>query len=229
MKIRNDFVSNSSSSSFIVAVNDGYDFYKMTDDIAKNCVSKVDFDCDEDYVSSIYNDNVANLRYCLKNNVLMFLGRCKGYADKYNDMDSLSEVVLNTRVIDYHLYDFRHNLEPDDDLRKRIDEVLNEVSRCRNTAYFSGIQTYHVNMYSITRQTVEITRKMLELGYKIEFDEWEDLDALEKRFENGERLYRIYLSHGGDGQDDRSVYGTAGWDSQFSEGLAVDHIYSECC
>ena len=84
-------------------------------------------------------------------------------------------------------------------------------------------------MYSITQQTIDITRRMLELGYELEFDKWEDLDALEKRLKNGERLYQIYLSHDGDGEDCDSIFGLIGWDSRFDDGLPIEIIHSECC
>ena len=75
MKIRSDYVSNSSSSSFIVALAKDYDFKKFIKDVAKSCVANPDWDgYTKEDIDRIKDMNIRNLDYCLNTHELLFLG-----------------------------------------------------------------------------------------------------------------------------------------------------------
>lgn len=71
MKVRNDFVSNSSSSSFICAVNSTYSIKDFAKDLGKSCTNK----------KARYHDpeladrNRMILEFCLNTYELLYLGR----------------------------------------------------------------------------------------------------------------------------------------------------------
>ena len=81
MKTRNDFVSNSSSCSFVVAIpsEDKYKFKDFVNDIV------IDFASDKDVKSEMSNEaidnlntfNARNLDYHLNSSELLFLGTLK--------------------------------------------------------------------------------------------------------------------------------------------------------
>ena len=70
---------------------------------------------------------------------------------------------------------------------------------------------------------------MLENKADLVFDKWEDLDALEKRLDEGQRLFVIRQNNGGDGWDSDAVYALGGWDCKFGDKAVVEILYSECC
>lgn len=71
MKIRRDFVSNSSSSSFVVAVNKEYDLASFCKDLAKASVNKHD----KYHNDTVEKMNEANAFFNLFHNELVFLGQ----------------------------------------------------------------------------------------------------------------------------------------------------------
>lgn len=70
MKVRSDFVSNSSSTSFIVAIDKKYNLYSFCKDIAKKSVSQNRKDRDP----KLRKLNEVNLAYSLLHYELLFLG-----------------------------------------------------------------------------------------------------------------------------------------------------------
>ena len=75
MKIRSDYVSNSSSSSFIVVLPKDYEFKKFIKDVARSCVANPDGDgYTKEEIARVKDKNIRNLDYCLNTHELLFLG-----------------------------------------------------------------------------------------------------------------------------------------------------------
>lgn len=74
MKIRTDYVSNSSSSSFVIVVPKEYEFKKFVKDVVRGTVAIKDEFFDEDRMNELKERNVRNLDYCLNTYELLFLG-----------------------------------------------------------------------------------------------------------------------------------------------------------
>ena len=77
MKIRTDYVSNSSSSSFVVVLQKGYKFSKFVKDVARACIENPEYEEEgkKSYLNGVKRRNITNMEYCLNNYVLLFLGR----------------------------------------------------------------------------------------------------------------------------------------------------------
>lgn len=75
MKMRNDFVSNSSSSSFIIAVNHAnYSFMEFMNDMLDDTIAITDDWVTPEHIDNIRNTNRRNLDYHLHSSELLFLG-----------------------------------------------------------------------------------------------------------------------------------------------------------
>ena len=101
MKIRSDYVSNSSSSSFVVVLPKDYDFKKFTKDVAKSCVFNPDWDgYTKDDIARIKEQNRRNLDYCLNTHELLFLGSfCHEY--RRNTIKGKKNVAEFLKSCDY--------------------------------------------------------------------------------------------------------------------------------
>lgn len=75
MKIRTDYVSNSSSSSFVVMLPKEYEFKKFVKDVARGTVAIKDEFFDKEKTKALKERNVRNMDYCLNTYELLFLGR----------------------------------------------------------------------------------------------------------------------------------------------------------
>lgn len=74
MKIRTDYVSNSSSSSFVVVLPKDYEFKKFIKDVVKGTVAIKDDDWKPEDIADTKARNLRNLDYCLNTHELLFLG-----------------------------------------------------------------------------------------------------------------------------------------------------------
>lgn len=115
------------------------------------------------------------------------------------------------------------------DRKHAAEQIINLVNFIKNPEDSDLYHFINTHTYFISKNTIWNTRALLESKADIVFDEWEDLDALEKRLDEGQRLFVIRQNNGGDGWDSDAVYALGGWDCKFGDKATVEVLYSECC
>lgn len=109
---------------------------------------------------------------------------------------------------------------------ERIMQLMNIIKNPEDSDLYHFVNTH---TYFISKNTIWNTRALLENKAELTFEKWENLDELEKRLDEGQRLFVIRQNNGGDGWNNDAIYGLGGWDTKFGEKATLEVIYSECC
>ena len=262
MKTRNDFVSNSSSCSFVVSVKHReYPFGDFVEDLVADCRSSAEQEYDTpESMARLDEMNRRNLLYHLKASELLFLGELEvgGRETSLKKADDEQWFSTAEKLIDSNEFELRSGCRLEsrtgDEIRVSYPEQIGEIavpssSMAHITGHYgwpgekddkpegrktsadrifayakslsegenqrpeSNARLWNPELYFISKETVRNTRCLLEAGYRLKLDKWEDLDDIERRLEAGESLYHIRQNNGGDGMDDFTVYGLGGWDA----------------
>ena len=142
-----------------------------------------------------------------------------------------SSIAFPTLEMEYFTghYDF---IDPAKETKKdrkyAAEQIINLVNSIKNLEDSDLYNFINTHTYFISKRTIWNTRALLENKADLVFDKWEDLDALEKRLDEGQRLFVIRQNNGGDGWDSDAVYALGGWDCKFGDKAVVEILYSEC-
>ena len=281
MKVRSDFISNSSSSSFIVSCQKQY-LDAIIKDIAKACVCK----------KSRYHNKMLEARnkrildFCLKTYQLIFIGdlvietrkkiynldyfldlygkdkdesarnmwdkykrylyqakndpMCKSWIkdlylqDEYDpDKDeaihyektSVSGIVASNFSMEYEFDHYHFSVDTPDIIRNRVAKLI-EVAK-RNAEDYNSNLLGPVDIYQITKDTITNTRNLIDAEYEVKLDDWENLDELESKIDNGDVIFYIRIARDGDGYGDFYIYEETGADGL--NGISGIEILTSCC
>ena len=119
--------------------------------------------------------------------------------------------------------------ETKEDRKHAADNILRLMNVIKNPEDSVLYHFVNTHTYFISKSTIWNTRALLENKAELTFEKWENLDELEKRLDEGQRLFVIRQNNGGDGWDNDAIYGLGGWGAKFGEKAALEVIYSECC
>lgn len=265
MKIRSDFISNSSSSSFIVVLDKNYKFEKFIKDVSRSCIQNGQ-DWSKSELTELKNKNIRNLDYCLNTFELIYLGYLEIEYKKHEYVKPISDSDTDAKYEWEYAQDIVTNIRngfiPDDennpDLVKIIKANKNKIvlkerecivspvipredmwhyrdhfsdtpENFDGKCYISSICEDAINkykqnifdsplsdLYEITLDTVLNTKDLISAGKKIYLDKWMNLEDLEKRLRDGNRIFYIRMNQGGDGFSHTAIYALGGWDADFN-------------
>lgn len=82
--------------------------------------------------------------------------------------------------------------------------------------------------YQITKNTIKNTRDMIAANMEVVLNDWEDLDKLEKRLNEGQQIFCIHNNYQGDGWDSDAIYSEDGCKLiSVDNDLAMEYLNSE--
>jgi hypothetical protein len=240
MKTRNDFVSNSSSCSFIISTNNTYSKKDLIKDIAKKCDDEYEymFETINEYVALYVGYMCNNYRSCIisKNsnneNEVKYFNEISVHLDMDKDETWYTKhcKYLNDKhtLIKYTSCDFDSKVvsicEMENIMKMNDEELMNYIN---NIEYGNDtIYSYQINNDSLT-----VTRRLLKLGKKFDwYNKNTTLENLEEMLLNNEKIYNISINYEGNGRDNTSFYC---YDMnkypEIFNGLAIEILATEQC
>ena len=240
MKIRNDFVSNSSSCSFVIALSAGFSLNDFVEKTARGCLrhaepNEVEFSQKQDEF------NRAVLNYHLRASELLFLGslRVDGITrkiDMQNDptefTDRIDEIAIKSGEMPYITQNYHFGSDYSADPMK---QAIAAAKIAKFAGYYSDYADIdyrarsNSDTYFISLNTIWNTRALIASGKDVVLDKWMDLDKLECMLKDGMKIFKVHVNNGGDGVAEDALYTFGGWEGEdlFDDMTGIDMLYSE--
>lgn len=213
MKIRSDYVSNSSSSSFVLVLPKDADLKKFIKDIVRSCSRKPEYDISKEDKKELDDFNRINLEYCLRTYELLFLGEIVETSDDYETY--LTGITTNRSTMEYRMMRSPYRKKDEKGDRKRRADAILEYARDEERS----LSSTRSGIYEITLNTIMNTEDLIAEGHKVVLDDWESRlmgDEMKDRLSKGDRVFAVQMNQAGDGRTDTSVYALSGWDSDIN-------------
>ena len=240
MKIRNDFVSNSSSCSFVIALSAGFSLNDFVEKTTRGCLrhaepNEVEFSQKQDEF------NRAVLNYHLRASELLFLGslRVDGITrkiDMQNDptefTDRIDEIAIKSGEMPYITQNYHFGSD-------YFADPMKQAIAAAKIAEFAGYYSDYASIdyrarsnsdtYFISLNTIWNTRALIASGKDVVLDKWMDLDKLECMLKDGIKIFKVHVNNGGDGVAEDALYTFGGWEGEdlFDDMTGIDMLYSE--
>ena len=213
MKIRSDYVSNSSSSSFVLVLPKDAELKKFIKDIVRSCTRNPEYDISKEDKKELNDFNRINLEYCMRTYELLFLGEIEEMSGEYETC--LTGITTTRSTMEYRMMRSPYRKKDAKGDRKRRTEAILEYARDEERS----LSSTRSGIYEITLNTIRNTEDLIAEGHKVVLDKWESRlmgAEMKDRLSKGDRVFAVQMNQAGDGRTDTSVYALSGWDSDIN-------------
>lgn len=214
MKIRSDYVSNSSSSSFVLVLPKDAELKKFIKDIVRSCSRNPEYDITKEDKKELDDFNRINLEYCMRTYELLFLGEIEEKTSE--DYEAYLTGITTTRsTMEYRMMRSPYRERDAEGDRKRRADAILEYARDEERS----LSSTRSGIYEITLNTIKNTEDLIAEGHKVVLDGWESRlmgEEMKDRLSKGDRVFAVTMNQAGDGRTDTSVYALSGWDSDIN-------------
>ena len=121
----------------------------------------------------------------------------------------VSNVVVSNGVMehDFNRYHFSNGPDSEDTIKARVANIVkfakDKLNR-ENGKTEDFIEP--IDIYRITKDTIDNTRNLISQGYRVDLEKWEDLDMLDAKLDSGDAIFYVRIAHEGDGYGDFYIY-----------------------
>ena len=117
-----------------------------------------------------------------------------------------SEIVVSNNNMEYMFNRYHYSPDTAETISNRVESLVDAakktVSNDEKTSSFIGTP----EIYQITQDTIDNTKNLIDAGYKVELEKWENLDELNARIANGDAIFYVKIARDGDGYGDYHIF-----------------------
>ena len=119
------------------------------------------------------------------------------------------DIVVSNSVMesDFNRYHYSNGPDSEETIKERVQRII-DFAKDKVKRDLLEVEEYceAIEIYQITKDTIDNTRNLIAQGYKVELEEWEDLDRLDAKLDSGESIFYVRIAHSGDGYGDFYIY-----------------------
>ena len=121
----------------------------------------------------------------------------------------VKDIVVSNSVMEsgFNRYHYSNGPDSEETIKGRVQRIIDFAKdKVKRDSCEAEDCVEAVDIYQITKDTIDNTRNLIAQGYRVDLEDWEDLDMLDAKLDNGESIFYVRIAHLGDGYGDFYIY-----------------------